>query len=132
MFLHKVPWRKVEELVAGAYEREGWTEVVLTPGSGDGGVDIIASRPGIGSIRILDQIKAYAPHRVVTANDVRAMLGALTGDRNASKGIVTTTSAFAPGIESDPGLKPFIPYRLELKDGPTLAQWLIGIRNKHR
>ena len=65
------------------------------------------------------------------ANDVRAMLGTLTGS-NASKGIVTTTSRFAPGIESDAGLKPFVPYRLELKDGPTLTQWLIGIRNKLR
>lgn len=131
LFLHSVPWRKVEELVAGAYEREGCRDVVLTPSSGDGGVDIIATWPGVGAIRLLDQIKAYAPHRVVTANDVRAMLGVLA-TKNASKGIVTTTSRFAPGIESDSGLQPFIPYRLELKDGPTLSQWLIDVRNKHR
>jgi restriction system protein len=48
----------------------------------------------------------------------------LLGDQRASKGIVTTTSAFAPGIVNDPFLKPLIPYRLELMDGTALQRWL--------
>ncbi|MBE3123708.1 MAG: restriction endonuclease, partial [Planctomycetes bacterium] len=60
-FLFKIHWRTLEELVAGAYERAGWPEVVLTPRSGDAGRDIIATRPGVGSIRIIDQVKAYRP-----------------------------------------------------------------------
>jgi hypothetical protein len=36
-FLFKISWRKLEELIAGAYEREGWSEVILTPRSGDRG-----------------------------------------------------------------------------------------------
>lgn len=44
-FLHRLnDWRKIEELIAGAYTREGWDDVILTPRSGDGGRDIIASK----------------------------------------------------------------------------------------
>jgi len=39
-----------------------------------------------------------------------------------SKGIVTTTSSFAPGVEDE--MKPFMPNRFELKDGPRLVEWL--------
>jgi restriction system protein len=126
-FLFKIGWRKLEEIVAGAYEREGWPEVVLTPRSGDGGTDVIASRPGIGSIRILDQIKAYRQGHVVTADEIRSMLGVLQTKPNVSKGLVTTTSQFAPGIYKNEELKVFMPYRLELKDGPALKEWLVRI-----
>jgi restriction system protein len=45
-------------------------------------------------------------------------------DHNVSKGLVTTTSRFAPGIEKDGGISSFIPYRLELKNGEQLRAWL--------
>ena len=129
-FLFKIPWRKLEELIAGAYERAGWPEVVLTPPSGDGGRDVIATRPGFGSIRIVDQVKAYAPGHLVTADEIRSMLGVLQVDSNVSKGLVTTTSGFAPRIAKDDRLKAFIPYRLELKDGVALTNWLIDLGKK--
>jgi restriction system protein len=59
----------------------------------------------------------------VTANDVRALLGVLQGD-GASKGFLTTTSEFAPGIEHDLLLKQFMPHRLELLDGERLFERL--------
>src|ERR1700694_4977901 len=43
--------RQLEELMAGGYREEGW-EVILTPRSGDGGIDVIAMRPDFGGIRI--------------------------------------------------------------------------------
>lgn len=125
-FLFKFDWRKVEELVAGAYRKDGF-EVILTPRSGDRGRDVMATKPGIGSIRIIDQVKAFAPNRRVTANDVRALLGVLDAEQNVSKGIITTTSQFAPGIYKDERLKASMPYRLELKDGKALREWLIGL-----
>jgi len=109
--------RKFEEFVAGSYKKMGWSDVILTPRSNDRGRDIIAVLPGQFSVRILDQCKAYSPNHKVTAEEVRAMLGVLSADRNASKAIVTTTASFAPGIESDPGLAPFIPHRLQLRSG---------------
>ena len=124
-FLHEIDWRTMEELFAGAYKKEGWPQVELTPRSGDKGRDVIATKPGFGSIRIIDQVKAYRPGHKVPADDVRALLGVLTREQNVSKGIVTTTSTFAPGIEDE--LKAFIPNRLELKDGPRLLEWLGGL-----
>jgi len=114
---------KWEELIAGAYHEQGY-EVILTPRSGDKGRDVIATMNGVGSIRIFDQVKAYKPGHLVTANDVRAMLGVLSGAANVSKGIITTTSDFAPRIETDDFIKPFIPYRLELKPRAVLLTWL--------
>jgi restriction system protein len=129
-FLYRIGWRQLEELVAGAYERDGWSEVVLTPRSRDGGRDIIATKAGVGSVRILDQIKAYHAGHLVGADEVRAMLGVLAAEQNVSKGLVTTTSSFAPGIEADARLARFMPYRLELKKGQQLLEWLADLAGK--
>ena len=116
--------REFEELIAGAYKKEGWPEVVLTPRSNDEGRDIVVSKPGFGSVRMIDQLKAYAPNHPVTANDVRALIGVLTLDPNVSKGVVTTTSHFAPGIEKDENIRRLMPFRLELRNGKDLCDWL--------
>jgi restriction system protein len=71
--------RKWEEIIAGAYSKAGFEEVILTPRSGDKGRDVVATKKGVGSIRIFDQVKAYKPGHVVTAEEVRAMLGVITG-----------------------------------------------------
>jgi len=99
--MYQLDARGWEALIAGAYRELGF-EVELTPRSGDRGRDVIATRHDVGSIKIFDQVKRYAPRRRVTAHDAQALLGVLTSDRNVSKGIVTTTGEFAPGIEKDP------------------------------
>ena len=116
--------RQWEEIVAGAYERAGFDEVVLTPRSGDKGRDVIATKNGVGSIRIFDQVKAYKPGHLVSADEVRSMLGVITGAGNVSKGVVTTTSEFAPRLRDDPFIAPLTPFRLELKPGSVLFPWL--------
>jgi len=132
-FLFKIPWRRLEELIAGAYERDGWINVVLTPRSGDRGRDIIAEKPGSCAIRIVDQVKAYGLGHHVSADNVRAMIGVLASDANASKGFVTTTAEFAPGVYTEPDITQFMPYRLDLRDGPKLKGWLIDVwRNARR
>jgi restriction system protein len=85
---------------------------------------VIATKKGFGSIRFLEQIKAYSPNYLVTHDDVRAMLGVLSTDANASKGLITTTSDFQPTIRSSPEFLRFIPHRLELKNGEELQLWL--------
>ena len=97
----------------------------LIPRSGDGGVDVIATKPGMHSIRLVDQVKAYKRGHKVTAKDVRDLVSYLTTHQNVSKGIVTTTSLFAPGIESE--FKDLTPHRLQLVDGPCLAKWLTEV-----
>lgn len=114
---------KWEEIVAGAYYKAGFDEVTITPRSGDFGRDVIAIKKGIGSIRVIDQVKAFKRGHLVTANDVRALIGVLHGDR-ASKGFLTTTSDFAPKIEKDPLITPFMPAQLELINGEKLLRRL--------
>lgn len=120
--------RRFEELIAGAYEREGY-DVILTDRSGDKGKDIIATMPGRGAIRIFDEVKRYKITRPVTAKEVRALLGTITARGNVSKGVLTTTSHFAPTLLDDPDIARLIPYRLELKPREALFPWL-GIRTK--
>jgi restriction system protein len=65
--------RKWEEIIAGAYKKAGFDEVILTR-SGDLGRDVIAVKKGIGTIRVVDQVKAYKPGHLVTVNDVRGAI----------------------------------------------------------
>ena len=125
-FLHQFHWRKMEEIVAAGYREAGF-QVELTHRSGDGGRDVIATKPGFLSVRILDQVKQYAPGNLVTANDVRALAGALYTDLKASKAVITTTSDFAPGVRTDPGIECLLPTRLELRNGRDLAAWLAEV-----
>lgn len=122
--MYQIEPRAWEEIIAGAYNRAGFDEVILTPRSGDKGRDVVATKFGVGSIRIFDQMKAYKPGNIVTAEEVRAMLGVITGAQNVSKGVITTTSSFAPRLADDEYIKPFIPYRLELKARDILLPWL--------
>jgi restriction system protein len=118
--------RQWEELIAGAYAEQGF-EVILTPRSGDRGRDVIASSKGFGCIRYFDQVKRYAPHHLVQADDVRAMVGVLNIDGNVSKGIITTTSDFAPGVYSDAGIARLMPHRLELRPKDDLLRFLSDV-----
>jgi restriction system protein len=115
--------RQWEEMVAGAYERAGAEEVILTPRSVDGGRDVIAL------IRVIDQVKAYTPGHLVTADDVRALFGVVVADR-ASKGFLTTTSDFAPQLRDDPLMAEQIGPRLELVNGTQLLARLKKLAKK--
>lgn len=126
--IYQIDARKWEEIIAAAYDRAGYLSV-LTPRSGDLGRDVVATMPGIGSVRIYDQVKAYSPGHLVTANDVRALNGILEG--NVSKGVITTTTDFAPGVYTDPILSKLMPYRLELKPRDKLLPWLESLSDQN-
>jgi len=123
--MYELDWRKFEEIIAGAYTRAGY-QVTLTSRSGDGGKDVIATRHDLGGgyVKFFDQVKRYTPPHVVTLEEVDAMIGVLNRDTNVSKGIVTTTSTFAPELQQAKGIKELIPYRLELRDRFKLLPWL--------
>jgi restriction system protein len=126
---YQIDPRKWEELIAGAYDRQGF-EVILTPQSGDRGRDVIATRSDVGSIRIFDQVKRYKPGHVVTLEEVAAMVGTIDVARNVSKGVVTTTSKFAPRIFENPEITRLMPYRLELRDREQLLSWLASLAKR--
>jgi hypothetical protein len=61
------------------------------------------------------------------------MIGVLAGDANVSKGFITTIAEFAPGVYTEPNLTQFMSYRLDLRDGLKLREWLIDVgRNTAR
>jgi restriction system protein len=113
--------REFEELIAGAYRQMG-AEVILTPRSGDHGIDVIAVFPKFGTIRILDQAKRYAPRHLVTAGEVREMWATLDRHPRAAKACITTTSGFAPGVYTE--FADVMPDRLLLRNGHDLTKWL--------
>ena len=127
-FAFRMTPRQWEEMVAGSYERAG-AEVILTPASADRGRDVIATFHGLGKVRVLDQVKAYRPGHLVTADDVRALFGVVTAD-GASKGFLTTTSDFAPRLREDPLIVPHIGPRLELVNGTQLFTRLKELAKK--
>jgi restriction system protein len=126
---YQIPPEKWEEIVAGAYQTAGFDEVILTPRSGDYGRDVIATKKGLGHVRVIDQVKAFKPDHLVNANDVRALMGVLQAD-GASKGFLTTTSDFAPMIRTDPLITPLIPKQLELINGESLFAGLKELAQK--
>ncbi len=113
--------RVFEELIAASYNKAGF-KVTLTSRSNDGGKDVIAEKTGFGAIRILDQCKAFRQGSKVSADDVRAMMGTMTLNRNTSKAIVSTTSVFAPGVWTE--WESYMPFRLELREGKDIFEWL--------
>jgi restriction system protein len=124
---HEIPPDKWEEIIAGAFKAEGYDEVILTPRSSDDGRDVIAIRKGIGTVKILGSVKAYGPGRLVRHDDVRALVGVLAMEPNSSKGIITTTSDFAPKVYTNPKYVALMPTRLELVNGKQLQEWLVRL-----
>jgi restriction system protein len=119
---YDVDARKWEEILAGALHKEGFS-VTLTPRSKDHGRDVIAEKSGVGCIRMLGSMKAYAPDHLVSREHVHEVLGVVEAER-ATKGMIVTTSDFAPQLFDAPGLAALIPNRLELKNGVELQDWL--------
>lgn len=128
-FVYNIECWDWEKLIAGAYKQEGWETVVLTPRKGDKGIDVIATRADWGQIRflLLHQMKAYAPDHLVGPDEVREMLGVLHTEHNATKAIISTTSAFTSGAID--AAKEFDP-RLELKAKDKLLAWLASLMVK--
>jgi restriction system protein len=63
----------------------------------------------------------------VNQGHVRELAGVLAADVGASKGLLATTSDFAPRMLDDELLKHLIPYRVELMNGEQLRYWLSSV-----
>jgi hypothetical protein len=128
--MFNIPPHIWEEIVAGAFFLLGFDEVVITPRSGDHGRDLIVTRFGIGSVKIIVSVKAYGEGRLVRYEDVRALLGVLHAERDASKAMLITTSDFPTRMKDDPFIGPWTPFRLQLLNGENLRRWLIATRTQ--
>ncbi len=126
--IYRIPPDKLEELVATAYKKDGYDQVILTKRSGDDGRDVIAIKNGRHCVKIIGSVKRYAQGRLVRYDDVRAFLGVLNGEQDASKGLIVTTSDFPAKLPNARFIKPYIPTRLELMNGKSLQEWVMKFR----
>lgn len=88
---------------------------------------MIATKKGIGCVKIIGSVKAWAPGNLVPYDEVRAFIHVMNNERDVSKGIFTTTSDFPSKITEEPTIAPYLPTRLELMNGERLKQWLVEL-----
>jgi HJR/Mrr/RecB family endonuclease len=124
--LEKLDPRKFEELVAELLVRENM-RVQLTSQTKDGGVDIFAEKETIfGRHLYLVECKHYNKRNKVGVSIVRSLYG-LVEDKNATKGIIVTTSDFTHGVKAFTDLHK---NRIDLKNFDSLVGWLNKIGGK--
>lgn len=112
--------RQFEELVAELLERLGY-KTELTPASKDGGFDMYAARKdGVATLLYLVECKRYVPPNKVGVEIVRQLHGTVS-EKNATGGIVATTSLFTAGAKD---FQRKIEYRMELHDYAGIQEWV--------
>jgi restriction endonuclease Mrr len=118
--------RDFEYLTAYIVEKLGFHDVVVTPPSGDGGRDVIATHT-VGNIRTVYsfECKHYKESNVVGVDAVRGLLGSVvSGPTQASVGVLVTTSTFSKGAK-----KMFLAdARIDGKDYQEILNWIDTIR----
>ncbi|ASQ90467.1 hypothetical protein CHL67_05610 [Prosthecochloris sp. GSB1] len=120
--------RQFEEFIAELLRRLGFNDVILTPRSGDGGKDIIASHSVQGiPLTFYFECKKYAEGNKIQLDTMRSLLGTVAHDsRKVNKGILVTTSTFTKGC------KEFIlaESRVDGKDYDGVLGWVDEIRKE--
>ena len=94
---------------------------ILTPVSGDGGIDGIINEDALGLDAVYIQAKRYAPHNKVSRPDIQRFVGSLTGE-SATKGVFVTTSDFSKEAKQ---YIDRVQQRVVLIDGKQLADLMI-------
>lgn len=120
--------RQFEEFVADVLAQLGFTDIVLTPRSGDGGKDVIASNKINGiPLAFYFECKKYAEGNKIQLDTLRALLGTMAHESTqVNKGVLVTTSTFTRGsrelILSEA--------RLDGKDYDDVLGWIDEIKKK--
>jgi HJR/Mrr/RecB family endonuclease len=122
-WLHTMPPRQFEELVAELFREQGW-EVELTSPTRDGGYDLIALRR-IGSVqlKLLVEAKRYRPDRPVGVSIVRSLYATryLT---NASQVVIATSSHVS--AEAKREFVRSIPHEIGILERDAILDWCAG------
>lgn len=118
--------RALEEICCSIFRNHGFS-AELTPGTKDGGYDIIAvtHHELTGSEVYLVECKRYAPGHKVTVGIVRGLYGIVCSE-DATKGIIITTSSFTRGARE---FAEKHSARLSLFDFQALKDWLKGLHS---
>jgi HJR/Mrr/RecB family endonuclease len=120
--------RRFEELVAEIFRDFGY-EVLLTPRSNDGGVDIRAVRKdSVGTLLYLIECKRYRQDRAVGVDLVRSLYGVIQAE-GASCGVLATTSRFTKGAQE---FARRFRFQLSLRDYTHVVAWLEEYLNRRK
>ncbi|MFT5867498.1 MAG: restriction system protein [Gammaproteobacteria bacterium] len=95
---------------------------VLTPLSGDGGIDGVIQEDELGLDAVYIQAKRYAPENKVGRPDIQKFVGSLTGE-SATKGVFVTTSDFSKEARE---FIQKVQHRIVLINGRKLADLMIS------
>jgi hypothetical protein len=118
--LHSLDPRLFEELIGELFRDLGY-EIIVTPRSRDGGVDIRAiQKSSVGTVLYLVECKRYGPERPVGVEIVRKLYGVVAAE-HASCGVLATTSYFTADAKE---FAKRIQYQLSLRDYNDLTNWL--------
>ena len=117
--LRKMPSDAFERLCQRVLREHGFTEVKVTGGPGDEGIDGMGVlRVGLVSFQVAFQCKRY--EGAVGPGHIRDFRGAMTG--RADKGLVLTTGYFSPSAERE-AVRDGVPV-IDLINGEELCQLL--------
>jgi HJR/Mrr/RecB family endonuclease len=120
--------RQFEEFIAEVLSQLGFTDVILTPRSRDGGKDIIASHQVNGiPLAFYFECKQYAEGNKIQLDTMRALLGTIAHDSNrVNKGVLVTTSSFTKGCRE----LILSEARLDGKDYEGVLGWIDEVRKR--
>ena len=125
--LYDVHPRKLEELVASVFDGEGWRARV-TGCSGDRGIDVVLER-GEGEV-VGVQVKRYARHRRIEAEQIRAFTGALVLS-GQTMGVFVATFGFRKGAREAAAESAARGFPIELVDANRFLEALGARRVEH-
>jgi HJR/Mrr/RecB family endonuclease len=126
--LRQIDPRDFEYFIAEIIEKLGFENVSVTPRSGDGGQDIIATSV-INDIPLLFsfECKRYSKNRKIQLETMRALLGTVNSRSiKANKGVLVTTSSFTSGARKFIASEPLIGG----KDFNDIVNWMNKTKRK--
>lgn len=123
--LERMDWRQLEYLCGEYFRREGYEVVVTTP-SGDGGIDVVASRMdgAEGPDIVLIQAKRLSGKRQVDINVVKALWADVMESESSTRGLITTTTRLAKGAREYTEARN---YRLSAAERTHVEQWIANL-----
>jgi hypothetical protein len=123
--LERMDWRQLEYLCGEYFRREGY-DVVVTAPSGDGGIDVVASRldGADGPDVILIQVKRLSGKRQVDINVVKALWADVMESESSTRGLITTTTRLSKGAREYTEARN---YRLGAAERTNVEQWITSL-----
>ena len=120
--LERMDWRQLEYLCGEWFRRQGY-EVVVTAPSGDGGIDVVASRldGAEGPDVVLVQAKRLSGSRQVDINVVKALWADVLESESSTRGLITTTTRLAKGAREYTEARN---YRLSHAERAHVEEWI--------